>query len=217
MILNTTILENAFDKINAELFNNELTKDFLFKVGNAKTSGGYVKYRLIDGKKVIYCLTISKHYCVKESDFYAILIHEMIHVEFFQKNIIDNSTHGYMFCDRVDQINEISNYDVQKKYISQKTLDNVFKRDIAKVHTEKKKEYNVFVRKDLGICVFTNNSSIDILKLYGDTVLKGNYKLGKYYGTMPHMRNMRASTIMKGKYYSMKESYVKKIYDNTVF
>lgn len=95
-----------FNEFNCKYFNNELsTPQFLFN--RAKRTLGLCQ-RITNnfGIAIRYRICISKFYDRTLHDYCNTLLHEMIHLYIFQKNIIDNDSHGRVFCSIADRINK---------------------------------------------------------------------------------------------------------------
>lgn len=105
--LTVKYLEDKYDEYNKSLFDNRLP-NVPIKVGNRKTSGEFVEYRLINGRlDKIKRLEISKYYKRSQELINAILVHEMIHVFLAVNNMSDKGNiHGKHFLHMVDLLNK---------------------------------------------------------------------------------------------------------------
>lgn len=106
-------LREAFNEFNAELFNNELTVDYIGFVRPYKIYGKdgisrsgcamwYTRYR--NGvSNTTYGIVLVPNYPK------GVLIHEMVHLYFYQ-NKMTNEGHGENFCKMIDDLNKKTNY-----------------------------------------------------------------------------------------------------------
>lgn len=131
-------LKEKFRSFNALYFNSEL-KEPNFAIFNSKhTLGLCIKsniYNFIAQKyEIMYEIKISKYYKLSNYDICNTLLHEMIHLYIFQKDLRDNSTHGNLFHNIANKINGWG----------WKITDKANLSDDIKL-TKSNKNYNVFI------------------------------------------------------------------------
>lgn len=100
--MNISSLKNLFKECNQKYFNNEI-KPVTIKISNSR-SGGYVEARRVNGKYQVENLSISKAYKYTSEQLEKVMVHEMIHVLLFQRNL--KHGHCYLFNSEVNRIKE---------------------------------------------------------------------------------------------------------------
>lgn len=80
------------------------------KVGNARTLLGSLRYKRERGllgrtRLVDFTLTISAFYDLPQEEIDDTIIHEMIHLFIASQNLKDDSPHGHLFRQKMDEIN----------------------------------------------------------------------------------------------------------------
>ncbi len=101
-------LQHEYDKLNQQLFNNELPK-ILLRWSNRKTSLGHVSYvrnRLTGRTEKINGLSMSLFYETPYRIFKSTLAHEMIHI--FELTHNERGSHGYFFQREARRINNMN-------------------------------------------------------------------------------------------------------------
>jgi len=122
-------LQHEYDKLNQQLFNNELPRVPL-KWGDRKRALGHVKsmFNKITGEIKIMNLVMSGFYAMPYHIFKNTLAHEMIHVK--QLNGGERGSHGYSFMKEADRINnmglgyDITQFNTDELKVSNKTREN---------------------------------------------------------------------------------------------
>jgi len=102
-------LQNEYDKLNQQLFNNELPKVSLIW-DNRKTVLGHVRslYHRTTGEQIIKHLAMSAFFKTTYNQFKNTLAHEMIHVEIISSHKRDfGSSHGFHFMYEANRINNM--------------------------------------------------------------------------------------------------------------
>ncbi len=112
MTITLPYLRNRFSLFNEQYFGNSLPVPRL-KVGNARTLLGSLRYkterRLLGRPRFTdFTLTISAFYDLPQEEIDDTIIHEMIHLFIASQNLKDDSPHGHLFRQKMDEIN--SNY-----------------------------------------------------------------------------------------------------------
>lgn len=102
-------LRETFDKFNAELFNNELTVDYIGLVKPYKISykdgtsrKGYAMWNRY-GNVYTYGIVLVPNYPK------GVLLHEMTHLYFYQNGMFEED-HGKNFCKKIDELNKATGY-----------------------------------------------------------------------------------------------------------
>lgn len=98
-------LASLFDKFNHLCFNGSLVRNFPLVWGrdNLKNSLGYVKINLTARK--IENLTVTNRFLLDPDELAAVLVHEMVHVHIFQKNLAPHEkSHGPTFNREIRRI-----------------------------------------------------------------------------------------------------------------
>jgi hypothetical protein len=129
-------LVHEFNRLNKEVFNNELVLDFPLVWKKLKDKMGICTAYLSTGK--VISITISNFYDNTEEDIINTLIHEMIHALLFQKKLFDKGkynkvSHGFYFTQEMDRINkhfpkyhitptEKNSQEVEQSHIGNKVL-----------------------------------------------------------------------------------------------
>lgn len=102
-------LRELFNEFNAELFNNELTVDYIGLVKPYKISYKDGSYK--EGFAMWNCFRNTYTYGIVLVPNYSkgVLIHEMVHLYFYQNGMFEED-HGKNFCKMVDDLNKKTNY-----------------------------------------------------------------------------------------------------------
>lgn len=112
-VVDDSSLRELFNEFNAELFNNELTVDYIGFVRPSKIYGkdglprnGYAMWYTRNRNGVsntTYGIVLVPNYSK------GVLIHEMVHLYFYQNKMLYED-HGKNFCKMVDDLNKKTNY-----------------------------------------------------------------------------------------------------------
>jgi hypothetical protein len=127
-------LQNEYDKLNTQLFNNYLSKVPL-EWSNRKRALGHVKYlgNRQSGEINVKHLAMSNFYKMTYRQFKDVMAHEMIHVKLFENGDYrrESSSHGYIFLREADRINlmglgfKITPVNTEDLTVSDKTRENI--------------------------------------------------------------------------------------------
>ncbi len=109
MIITLSYLRNRFCQFNDLCFGGCLPVPRL-KVGNARTMLGSLRYRRERGllgrtRLVDITLTVSAFYNLPQEEIDDTILHEMIHLFIASQNLKDDSPHGRLFRQKMDEIN----------------------------------------------------------------------------------------------------------------
>lgn len=110
MIVTLAYLRQQFRAFNAQCFDSRLPEPRL-RVGNARTMLGNVRYRRERGfpGKTRYTditLTISAYYDLSKEELDDTILHEMIHLYVIYGDHRDSSTHGRLFRQIMNDLNQ---------------------------------------------------------------------------------------------------------------
>ena len=121
---NITIVDNSelrelFFEFNEEFFDNKLMVDYIgytsinnlkLKNGKGHNLGNAIWYKNPNGRLICGVVLVKDKsiYPNANTTFKGVLIHEMIHLYFYQRSQF-NEKHGENFCKKVDEINKKSN------------------------------------------------------------------------------------------------------------
>ena len=127
-------LQNEYNKLNTQLFNNFLSKVHL-EWSNRKSALGHVKYltNRQSGEAKIEYLAMSSFYKVTYRQFKNVMAHEMIHVKIIENGDYrkESSSHGYYFLKEAERINsmglgfKITPINTEVLAISDKAVENI--------------------------------------------------------------------------------------------
>lgn len=110
-VVDDPILRERFNTFNELYFKNKLKVDYIGymeEVYNEKGQvGGLAIYNTNELHKYIYGITIDS--TLKDSAKDSTLLHEMVHIYFYQKNMF-TELHGKKFCKKVNELNKLTNY-----------------------------------------------------------------------------------------------------------
>ncbi len=109
MTITLSYLRNRFELFNEQYFGNMLPVPQL-KVGNARTQLGSLRYRkerrlLGRTRFTDFTLTISAFYDLPQEEIDDTIIHEMIHLLIASQNVKDDSPHGRLFRQKMNELN----------------------------------------------------------------------------------------------------------------
>lgn len=109
MIVTLAYLRRQFDEFNKLVFDGRLPVPRL-KVSNSRSMLGCVRYKSkkpLFGKRKFFdfSLSISAFYDLDEEVLDDTIIHEMIHLDILSNHMIDDSAHGPLFRQKMDEIN----------------------------------------------------------------------------------------------------------------
>lgn len=107
MVGTLKFLRDTFNRFNREIFGNGLPVP-TFKVTNARTFLGKFQHKKYPYSKGIlneFIITLSNAFDVPQDVLEDTIIHEMIHYEIAFNKVKDNSAHGDVFLNRMDEIN----------------------------------------------------------------------------------------------------------------
>ena len=108
MALTIDILHAWFRQFNADYFGDELPVPHI-ALSKARTRLGTMSYRRV--RKLLrwtytdFTIRISTYYECSEREYQETLLHEMIHYYIAYKNISDTSSHGKVFRQIMQQLN----------------------------------------------------------------------------------------------------------------
>ena len=116
MQISTIWMRESFDRFNKDYFGGELPLP-KFSLSNARTRLGSMTYKWksvrtgpgpSDVKRVPYnhCIHLSVYYEQSERDYQNTLLHEMIHYYISVKQLDDSSSHGPLFRQWMQRLNE---------------------------------------------------------------------------------------------------------------
>lgn len=100
-------LYQKFDEFNASYFNSELIKPEIL-IKTRRSFLGLMSHKTVANKRVGY-ITISDAWDMADTDFWEVLLHEMIHLYIFQKGLKEpskNRSHGVLFKKYAEEINK---------------------------------------------------------------------------------------------------------------
>lgn len=121
MELTTRFLKEKFLQFNKEYFNNELNVPN-FALSCCKNSLGDCSRKVNRFYGTIsYTIRLSNKYVMGEKRYCNVLLHEMIHLYIFQKNLRDNNDHGIIFQSMMKKINSFG-WDIE---ITSNGFDNI--------------------------------------------------------------------------------------------
>lgn len=105
--LSVSYLQNLFNEINRECFNNELNQ-IPIKLSNSKSTLGYFKFNRVRSTREVtpICISISKMFNYTEQKIRNIMAHEMIHY-WVAINYNENEHHGYNFIQNMNRLNKM--------------------------------------------------------------------------------------------------------------
>lgn len=104
MKLTLDYIKTNFDKFNEKYFDGCLVTP-KFKIVHAKSYLGRFAWKIVNGGKPDYTISISGMFDRSDKDFCNTIIHEMIHLYIHQYNVIDNGSHGRVFKRIAKRIN----------------------------------------------------------------------------------------------------------------
>lgn len=109
MIVTLQYLRRRFDEFNKLVFDSRLPEPRL-KVNNSRSMLGCVRYKTKQRflrKKEFYdfTLSISAFYDFEEEVLDDTILHEMIHLDILTSHLIDDSAHGPLFRQKMEDIN----------------------------------------------------------------------------------------------------------------
>lgn len=109
-VVDDPILRRRFNTFNELYFKNKLKVDYIGYMGEVYNSvgqiGGLAIYIDKDYKRK-YCITLYSKLRSSVKD--GVLLHEMIHLYFYRKNML-TEYHGKNFCKKVNELNKLTKY-----------------------------------------------------------------------------------------------------------
>jgi hypothetical protein len=110
-VVDDPILRRRFNTFNELYFKNKLKVDYIGYMEEVYNDNGQVGGLAIcnpnEFHRNIYGITIDS--TLKDSAKDSTLLHEMVHIYFYQKNML-TELHGKKFCKKINELNKLTNY-----------------------------------------------------------------------------------------------------------
>lgn len=176
---NQISLQNEYDKLNAQLFNNELPRVPLVW-SNRKRALGHVRsmQNRITGEAKIINLAMTSFYNTTYRSFKDTLAHEMIHVELLSNGQYRKqySSHGHLFMREAERINSmglgfnINERNTEELDVSDQTKANA--RDLIGIIMNIDGKYYIAATTPGTYAVESDN----LFRLFNNLVRAGRYR-----------------------------------------